>query len=107
MDKTFVCDISEEESKKLLDIYEMRNTLESLVRQIAGNNDILKEDSLLYTRLVEDYKKNMEDYDKFWVPYMEKYEGMIDENTQLSIDFRENKLFVIPKEGCIMETKNA
>ena len=32
MDKTFVCDISEEESKKLLDIYEMRNTLESLVR---------------------------------------------------------------------------
>ena len=35
----------------------MKNTLESLVMQIAGNNDILKEDSTLYSRLIEDYKK--------------------------------------------------
>lgn len=98
MDKTYVCDVSEQECKELLGIYEMKNTLESLVMQIAGNNDILKEDSSLYSRLIEDYKKNMADYNSFWAPYLEKYEEMLDQDSQLSMDFRNNKLFIIPKE---------
>lgn len=58
MEKTFVCDISEKDSRDLSDLLDMKNTLESLVRQIAENNDILKEDGHLYKRLLEDYKKN-------------------------------------------------
>jgi len=44
---------------------------------------------------------------KLWAPYLEKYEEMLDQNTQLSMDFRNNKLFIIPKEHNVMETKNA
>lgn len=97
MDKIFICDIPEEESRKLFNIFEMKNTLESLAMQIAGNNDILKEDSLLYTRLIEDYKKIVGEYNHFWAPYIEKYKSYINENTELSIDFMTNGLFAVPK----------
>lgn len=56
MSKTFVCDLSEVAVGELLDVFEMKSALESLIMQIAGNNDILKEDSLLYSELVKDYK---------------------------------------------------
>lgn len=99
MDKTFLCDVPEEDAKELLGIFEMKNTIESLVMQIANNNDILKEDSLLYSRLVEDYKENMKDYNRFWSVYLEKYGHLLDENTQLSMDFKSNKLYIIPNEN--------
>lgn len=107
MNKSFICNVSEEDSKKLLEIYEMKNTLESLIMQIAGNNDILKEDSLLYSRLVDDYTKNMRDYNKFWTPYTEKYADLLNQDTQLSIDFRTNEMFLIPKGNNIGELGNA
>ena len=66
MEKTFICNISDEEKRKLLNIFEMKNTLESLALQIANNNSILKEDSLLYKRLIEDYKENLSEFNKFW-----------------------------------------
>ena len=51
MNKEFVCDVKDEEAKKFIDIFEMKNTLESLALQIANNNSILKEDSLFNRRL--------------------------------------------------------
>lgn len=99
MNKTFVCDVSKEDSKELLGLFEMKNTLESLVLQIANNNDILKEDSLLYARLVEDYKENISNYNKFWSSYHEKYGHLLNKDTQLSMDFNENKLYIIPIEN--------
>lgn len=97
MEKTYICDIPELEAKNLLDILEMKNTLESLVLQIAEDNDILKEDSQLYTRLVEDYKKITSEYNKFWIPYFKKYKDLVNENQELSIDFETNGLFVTSK----------
>ena len=72
----------------------MKNTLESL----AGNNDILKEDSMLYTRLIEDYKNTMSEYNNFWVPYMKKYNNLTDKGMELTIDFETNSLFAISKQ---------
>ncbi|MCI9034092.1 MAG: CXXX repeat peptide modification system protein [Lachnospiraceae bacterium] len=97
MGKTYICDVPELEAKNLLNILEMKYTLESLVAQIAANNDILKEDSLLYTRLVEDYKNIMEEYNGFWMPYLKKYKDIVTEKSELSIDFETNRLFVAAK----------
>lgn len=98
MNKTFICEISDEESKKLMDIFEMKNTLESLAMQIAGNNDILKENSMLYSRLVDDYKTTMKEYNTFWIPYMERYREYIEKGMELSIDFSTNGLYAICKQ---------
>ena len=98
MEKTFICNISDEEKRKLLNIFEMKNTLESLAMQIAGNNDILKEDSMLYTRLIEYYKNTMSEYNNFWVPYMKKYNNLTDKGMELTIDFETNSLFAISKQ---------
>lgn len=95
MDKTFLCDVSEKDSKKLLSISEMKRTLESLVSQIAGNNDILKEDSTLYVRLLDDYKENLNQFNEFWAPYFEKYGHLLNENKEFSVDFSNNKLYII------------
>ena len=49
MEKTFICNISDEEKRKLLNIFEMKNTLESLAMQIAGNNDIFNQPCIKHT----------------------------------------------------------
>lgn len=59
---------------------------------------LLKEDSLLYKRLVEDYKNSLADFDKFWLPYLEKYGYMLSENNQFSLDFKTNEIYVVPIE---------
>ena len=97
MGKTFICEVSDEETRKIMNIFEMKNTLESLAMQIAGNNDIIKEDSLLYTKLVEDYRQVMRDYNNFWSPYLIKYKDYIDGGMELSIDFGTSILFATPK----------
>lgn len=96
MEKRYVCDVPETDAKEFLGIYEMKNALESLVVLLAENNDILKENSLLYKRLVEDYKENMKKHDQFWSSYFEKYKHLLDEKTQLSLDFQTNKIYIIP-----------
>lgn len=96
MDKTFVCEVSESEKNECMGIYEMKSALENLALLIAGNNDILKEESILYNRLVEDYREIMRRDKKFWTVYIEKYKDLLDENTQLSLDFKTNKMYTIP-----------
>ena len=98
MNKEFVCDVKDEEAKKFIDIFEMKNTLESLALQIANNNSILKEDSLLYKRLIEDYKENLSEFNKFWFQYYEKYGYRLKENNQFSLDFKTNKIYIVPIE---------
>ena len=98
MDKTFICDVSEEVKMECMDIFEMQSTLERLITLIAGNNDILKEESELYIRLVEDYKEILKKHNEFWSVYVEKYKNLLDENKQLSLDFKTNKLFIISVE---------
>lgn len=71
MEKRFVCDVPQNDTEELLGIFEMKSTLESLIKQIADDNDILKEDSILYKRLIDDYKKILVDFDRFWLPYSE------------------------------------
>lgn len=85
----------EKEASEFLGIFEMKNTLESLVMLIARNNDILKKDSLLYTRLVEDYKENLMQYEQFWSFYLEKYKNLLNENTQLSLDFKTKQIYIV------------
>ncbi len=97
MEKKYVCDVSKDDTEKLMGIFEMKCTLESLARQIAADNDIIKEDSLLYTRLIDDYKKILVAFDQFWFPYSEKYASLLTSETELSIDFDTSKLFVVPK----------
>ncbi len=58
----------------------------------------LVEDSLLYKRLVEDYKNSLADFDKFWFPYYEKYNYMLGENNQFSLDFKTNEIYLVPIE---------
>lgn len=99
MEKTYVCDVPEKEAKEFLGIFEMKSSLESLVILIAGNNDVIKEESSLYRRLVEDYKENMKKHDQFWSFYLEKYRHLLSENTQLSLDFGTNTIYIIPLDN--------
>ena len=85
MNKEFVCDVKDEEAKKFIDIFEMKNTLESLALQIANNNSILKEE-------------NLSEFNKFWFPYYEKYGYRLKENNQFSLDFKTNKIYIVPIE---------
>ncbi len=96
MNKTFVCNLSEKAMGELLDVFEMKSTLESLIMQIAGNNDILKEDSLLYSELVKDYRECMKKHNKVWQPYFEQYGHMLDDNSEFSVDYKFRKLYIVP-----------
>ncbi len=96
MSKTFVCDLSEVAVGELLDVFEMKSALESLIMQIAGNNDILKEDSLLYSELVKDYKECMKKHGEVWRPCFEQYGHMLDDNSEFSVDHRCNRLYIVP-----------
>ena len=49
MEKRFVCDVPQNDTEELLGIFEMKSTLESLIKQIADDNDILK--AVSYTHL--------------------------------------------------------
>ena len=96
MDKVFVCDVPEKEAVDFLGVFEMKNTLESLALLIAKDNEIIKTDSMLYSRLVEDYKKYLQKHNQFWTYYIEKYGHLLDEKSQLSMDFKTNKIYIIP-----------
>lgn len=96
MEKTFVCEVSEEVKRECMGIFEMQSALDNLALIIASNNDILKRESALYARLLEDCKENMRKHNKFWSVYVEKYGELLDENTQLSLDFKTNKMYIIP-----------
>ena len=61
---------------------------------IAKNNEIVKDDSLLYTRLVEDYKETLKQHNQFWDIYLDKYGHLLDEKTQFSFDFKTNKIYI-------------
>ena len=94
MEKRFGCDVAEKEAKDFLDISDRYNALERLVMIIAKNNEIIKEDSLLYTRLVEDYKETLKQHNQFWDIYLDKYGHLLDEKTQFSLDFKTNKIYI-------------
>jgi len=96
MNRIYVCDISKEAIGELLDVFEMKSALESLIMQIANNNDILKEDSLLYLRLVEDYKECMKKYGKAWQPYFEQFGHLLDNGSEFTIDYKNSKLYIVP-----------
>ena len=99
MEKRFVCDVPEKEAKKFLDISDRHNALERLVMIIAKNNEIVKDDSLLYTRLVEDYQETLKQNNQFWDIYLDKYGHLLDETTQFSLDFRTNKIYIAALDG--------
>lgn len=99
MEKTFVCDIPEQEANDFLGVFEMKSTLENLVLLIAENNDILKKESSLYKRLIEDYKETLIKHEKFWAFYTEKYGYLLSENTQFTLDCRTNKIFLVPTDA--------
>lgn len=96
MEKTFVCDIPEQKAKDFLGVFEMKSTLENLALLIAENNAVLKKESTLYERLITDYKDILIKHEQFWAFYTEKYGHLLSENTQFTLDFRTNKLFLIP-----------
>ncbi len=96
MKKTFVCDIPEQEAKDFLGVFEMKCTLENLALLIAENNDILQKESSLYSRLIADYKETLTKHEQFWAFYTEKYGYLLSENTQFTLDFRTNKIFLVP-----------
>ena len=99
MNRTFVCDLSEEAVGKLLDVFEMKSTLESLIMQIAGNNDILKEDSLLYSELVKDYRECMKKHSKVWHSYFEQYGHMLNDDSEFPVDHKYKKLYIVPSRS--------
>lgn len=96
MEKKYLCDISEEESLRILDINEMISSLKSLALVIAENNAILKEHSELYQRLISDYKENLHLLNSFWQTYLDKYSDIIPDNSQLTLDFHNNQIFIMP-----------
>lgn len=96
MEKKVVCNISEEDRDNIEENLSMLNAIEKLVMIIANNNSILKEESILYNRLIEDFRKYRKDVDSFWNHYLKIYEDQMDEDTQLTLDYVTCEMSIMP-----------
>lgn len=95
MEKKYICDVPEKEASDFLDFAERKSAIESLALIIAQDNSILKENSDLYKRLIEDYKELKRIHEEFWATYMEKYGSMLDDKSQFYLDFKTNKIYMV------------
>lgn len=65
--------ISEDENEKMMDIIEGINALKVLVQTLASDNELYNENSEMYTRIKNDLKNTMADYQIEWNKIIEKY----------------------------------
>ncbi len=65
--------ISEDENEKMMDIIEGINALKVLVQTLASDNELYNENSEMYTRIKNDLKNTMADYQTEWNKIIEKY----------------------------------
>ena len=98
----FICNLTQEETDRIKGLFEMSSALNSLVLQIAENNDILESDSTFYARLVSDYKDNQVSLQKFWDFYLKEYSGMLDKDSQFVVDFHNKAICKIPKNASVV-----
>lgn len=85
-------DITIEESKRVLELYEKKMAIDNLVKIL----DPVKEEKN-YTRAVEEQKESNEQYDLWWTEMYDKYqwEGIdVSKVQDIYIDFRKNAIFL-------------
>ena len=87
--------LDDETIKKIQTLEEMQYALDSLTKIIADDNSILKEESTLYQRLVEDQKTNLASIQKIWQDIWDKYGNNLADNEELRINYNTRELAII------------
>lgn len=79
--------VTEEEKKEILDLFERRNGLTELAQ-------IVKEDDSLYDRLVKDMGQTATKFQNWWDQTSNKYNWESAPNGHWDIDFNTNEIFL-------------
>jgi len=105
MSNKVLCTLPPEDIRNLQDLTWMKSALEDLAIVIAEQNHILREDSELYLRLINDYKEYLIKINDFWSIYLKKYH--ISDNEQLMVDYKTQELIIVPKSiSCCEKSVN-
>ncbi|HGD0427827.1 TPA: CXXX repeat peptide modification system protein [Streptococcus agalactiae] len=80
--------LTQEESKNLEELLEKKISLENLLK-------ISSESQEIYKKVNRDYKKIVEEYEKWWRDTSDKYIWESTENSFWSIDFKSRKVYLV------------
>lgn len=80
--------LTQEESRNLEELLEKKIALENLLK-------ILSESHEIYKKVNRDYKKIVEEYEKWWIDTSDKYIWESTDNSFWSIDFKFRKVYLV------------
>ncbi|HEO4727705.1 TPA: CXXX repeat peptide modification system protein [Streptococcus agalactiae] len=80
--------LKQEESENLEELLEKKIALENLLK-------ILSESQEVYKKVNRDYKKIVEEYEKWWRDTSDKYIWESTDNSFRSIDFKSRKVYLV------------
>ncbi|EGC83227.1 CXXX repeat peptide modification system protein [Anaerococcus hydrogenalis] len=80
--------LTQEESENLEELLEKKIALENLLK-------ILSESQEIYKKVNRDYKKIVEEYEKWWRDTSDKYIWESTDNSFWSIDFKSRKVYLV------------
>ena len=80
--------LTQEESKNLEELLEKKISLENLLK-------ISSESQEIYKKVNRDYKKIVEEYEKWWRDTSDKYIWESTDNSFRSIDFKSRKVYLV------------
>lgn len=85
MENKIVHNLSDEESKKIEELYEKKLAFENLIKIVDGENE------KIYNKLISDYGNLLKEYNIWWDSMRQKYEW---EGSNWRVDF-DNKTIVL------------
>ena len=85
MENKIVHNLSDEESKKIEELYEKKLAFENLIKIVDGENE------KIYNKLISDYGNLLKEYNMWWDSMRQKYEW---EGSNWRVDF-DNKTIVL------------
>ena len=86
--KTKVGEVSEEEKKEILTLFERKNGLAELAK-------IVKDDDVLYEKLVTDMGATSTKFQAWWDTMSKKYQWKLKEGGNWEIDFETNTIYLV------------
>ena len=89
MTKTLVGQVSHEEMKEILSLYERKNGLTELARIVTPDNNTL------YERLVMDMGVTQSKYESWWNRMSQKYDWQSVDGGNWEIDFDTCKIYLV------------
>ena len=86
MENKIVHNLSDEESKKIEELYEKKLAFENLIKIVDGENE------KIYNKLISDYGNLLKEYNIWWDSMRQKYEW---EGSSWRVDFYNNTIILV------------